>query len=112
MNVAGPFFRTVACVLAFSAAAYPASNPLSASAAQTVAQNTQSAAQNTPQNSAKPAHKQRPQPQSDSATTPTKRLETLSRQLKQKNPRASYSQLSVIAHQKSSGILGMRGALR
>jgi soluble lytic murein transglycosylase len=100
MNVAGPFFRTAACALAFSVAAYPASKPLSASAAQTVAQKV-----------AKPAHKPQPQPQADSAIASTKRLETLSRQLKQKNPGASYAQLSVIANQKSSGILGMRAAL-
>ena len=110
MNVAGPFFRAVACVLAFSVAAYPASNPLSASAAQTAAPNaTQSAAPNAAQNVAKPAHKPHPQP--DPATASAKRLETLARQLKQKNPGASYSQLSVIANQKSSGILGMRAAL-
>jgi soluble lytic murein transglycosylase len=104
MNVAGPFFRAVACVLAFSVAAYPASNPSSASAAQT-------AAPNAAQNQAKPAHKPHPQPQSDSAIASTKRLEALARQLKQKNPGASYSQLSVIANQKSSGVLGMRAAL-
>src|ERR1700679_195947 len=108
MNVAGPFFRAVACVLAFSVAAYPASNPSSASAAQTAAPNaTQSAAQNAK----KPAHKAHPQVPSDPATASTKRLETLARQLKQKNPGAAYSQLSVIADQKSSGILGMRAAL-
>jgi len=116
MNVAGPFFRAVACVLAFSVAAYPASNPLSASAAHSPTKGagqttTQSAAQNTAQNAKNPAHKPHPQPQSDSATASAKRLETLARQLKQKNPGASYSQLSVIANQKSSGILGMRAAL-
>jgi peptidoglycan lytic transglycosylase len=108
MNVAGPFFRTVACALAFSVAAYPASNPLSASAAQTAAPNTTPSA--APKVT-KPAHQAHPQPQSDSATASAKRLEALSRQLKQKNPGASYSQLSVIASQKSSGILGMRAAL-
>src|ERR1700722_5248577 len=116
MNVAGPFFRAVACVLAFSVAAYPASNPLSASAAHSPTKGagqttTQSAAQNTAQNAKNPAHKPHPQTQSDPATASTKRLETLARQLKQKNPGASYSQLSVIANQKSSGILGMRAAL-
>src|ERR1700735_434725 len=108
MKVAGPFFRAVACVLAFSVAAYPASNPLSASAAQTAVQN---AIQSAAQNGTKPAHKPHPQPQSDPATASTKRLEALTRHLKQKDPGASYSQLSIIANQKSSGILGMRAAL-
>jgi peptidoglycan lytic transglycosylase len=92
MNVAGPFFRTVAFVVAFSVAAYPASNPVTASAAQT--------ATNFP-----------PKSQSNTPTPSPKRLETLARALKQKNPGTSYSQLSVLANQKSSGVLGMRAAL-
>jgi soluble lytic murein transglycosylase len=92
MNVAGPFFRTVAFVVAFSVAAYPASNPVTASAVQT--------ATNFP-----------PKSQSNTPTPSPKRLETLARALKQKNPGTSYSQLSVLANQKSSGVLGMRAAL-
>src|ERR1700722_16413214 len=98
MNVAGPFFRTTAFVLAFSVAAYPATNPLTAPAAQT-------------------AHKARPKTASKPAAAPApasglaKRVETLSRQLKQKNPGTAYVRLSAIANQKSSGILGMRAAL-
>ena len=59
MNVAGPFFRTVAFVVAFSVAAYPASNPVAASGAQ--------AATNS-----------RSKSQSNTAIPSTKRLETLS----------------------------------
>ena len=96
MNVAGPFFRTLAFVLAFSVAAYPASNPLSAPAAQVAHRS---------------ASKQASKPVSTSTPAAAKRLETLSRQLRQKNPGTSYSQLSAIANQQSSGILGMRAAL-
>jgi soluble lytic murein transglycosylase len=98
MNVAGPFFRTAAFVLASSVAAYPATNPLAAPAAQT-------------------AHKSRTKSASKPAAAPApalglaKRVETLSRQLKQKNPGTAYAQLSAIASQKSSGALGMRAAL-
>src|ERR1700727_3332741 len=98
MLVAGPFFRTTAFVLAFSVAAYPATNPLAAPAPQT-------------------AHKARAKTASKPAAAPApasglaKRVETLSRQLKQKNPGTAYVQLSAIATQKSSGILGMRAAL-
>jgi soluble lytic murein transglycosylase len=92
MNVAGPFFRTLASVLAFSVAAYPASNPLSAPAIQT-------------------AHRSPSKPASTSPAAPAKRLETLARQLKQKNPGTSYAQLSVIASQKSSGVVATRAAL-
>src|ERR1700722_11929649 len=98
MNVAGPFFRTTAFVLAFSVAAYPATNPLTASAAQTTHRSR-------PKSAAKPAAAPAP------ASGLAKRVETLSRQLKQKNPGTAYVQLSAIANQKSSGILGMRAAL-
>src|SRR5271156_6173332 len=80
MNAAGPFFRVIAFVLVFSVAAYPASNPATASA-------------------------------SKSEAVSPKRLETLARALKQKNPGSAYSQLGIIANQKSSGILGARAAL-
>jgi soluble lytic murein transglycosylase len=96
MNVAGPYFRTVAFVLAFSVAAYHASNPVSVSAAQTAA---------------KSSRKTQPKSPTGTATPSTKRLETLARALKQKNPGNSYAQLSLIANQKASGILGMRAAL-
>jgi len=98
MNVAGPFFRTTAFVLAFSVAAYPATNPLTAPAAQTTHKSRSKSA-------AKPASAPAP------ASGLAKRVETLSRQLKQKNPGTAYVQLSAIASQKSSGILGMRAAL-
>src|SRR6202046_4252056 len=98
MNVAGPFFRTTAFVLAFSVAAYPATNPLTAPAAQTTHKSRSKSA-------AKPASAPAP------ASGLAKRVETLSRQLKQKNPGTAYAQLSAIANQKSSGALGMRAAL-
>jgi soluble lytic murein transglycosylase len=88
MNVARPFFRTVAFVLAFSIAAYPASSPA-----------TTSQVKATPKSAPK------------SPTASAKRLEILARALKQKNPGSSYSQLSAIASQKSSGVPGMRAAL-
>jgi soluble lytic murein transglycosylase len=96
MNVAGPFFRVVAFVVASSVAAYPASNPVTASAAQTAT---------------KSPSPSRSKPQSSTPTPSAKRLETLARALKQKSPGTSYSQLSVIANQKSTGVLGMRAAL-
>ncbi len=92
MNVRGPFFRIAAFVLAFSVAAYPASNPQTASKHKSAA---------------KPAAK----PPAKVETAADKRLETLSRQLKQKSPGTSYAQLSAFANQKSNGILGMRAAL-
>src|SRR3984957_9275263 len=92
MNVRGPFFRIAAFVLAFSLAAYPASNPQTASRHKSA---TKSAAK----------------PPVKPVTAADKRLETLARQLKQKNPGASYAQLSTFAKQKSNGILGMRAAL-
>jgi soluble lytic murein transglycosylase len=96
MTVAGPLFRTFAFVLAFSVAAYPASNPLTAPLVQTAA---------------KSAHKPQPKSQASVPAPATTRLETLARQLKQKNPGNSYSQLSVLANQKSSGVQAMRAAL-
>lgn len=97
MNVAGPLFRTLAFVLAFSVAAYPASNPNSA---------------RTPQASGNSRHKSptKSQPQPIAKTGMT-RLETLARALKQKNPGSSYSQLGVLANQKSSGVQAMRASL-
>jgi len=99
MNVAGPFFRTAACVLAFSVAAYPATNPLATSKAQTTHKKS------AQKSAAKPPAAPAP------ASGLAKRVETLSRQLKQKNPGTAYAQLSAIANQKSSGVLGMRAAL-
>jgi soluble lytic murein transglycosylase len=99
MNVAGPFFRTAACVLAFSVAAYPATNPLATSIAQTTHRKS------AQKSAAKPPAAPAP------ASGLAKRVETLSRQLKQKNPGTAYAQLSAIANQKSSGVLGMRAAL-
>ena len=99
MNVAGPFFRTAACVLAFSVAAYPATNPLATSKAQTTHKKS------SQKSAAKPPAAPAP------ASGLAKRVETLSRQLKQKNPGTAYAQLSAIANQKSSGVLGMRVAL-
>src|SRR5580693_3068578 len=99
MNVAGPFFRTAACVLAFSVAAYPATNPLATSIAQTTHKKS------AQKSAAKPPAAPAP------ASGLAKRVETLSRQLKQKNPGTAYAQLSAIANQKSSGVLGMRAAL-
>jgi soluble lytic murein transglycosylase len=99
MNVAGPFFRALAFVLVLSVAAYPASNPLTAPAAK----HSQAVAKST----SKPAPRSAPQ----NAALSAKHLETLARQLKQKNPGGSYSQLSAIANQKSSGVLGMRASL-
>src|SRR3984957_12025451 len=92
MNVRGPFFRIAAFVLAFSLAASPASNP-----------QTPSRHKSATKSAAKPPVKP--------VTAADKRLETLARQLKQKNPGASYAQLSTFANQKSNGILGMRAAL-
>src|ERR1700723_1170337 len=98
MNLAGPFCGAAAFVWGFSVAAYPATNPLAAAVAQM-------------------AHKARPKTAGKPAAAPApasglaKRVETLSRQLKQKNPGTAYAQLSAIANQKSSGILGMRAAL-
>jgi soluble lytic murein transglycosylase len=91
MNVVGPFFRIVAFVLAFSVAAYPASNPASTSAKKPAAASARA--------------------RKTSPSASAKQLETLARQLKQKNPGNSYARLSVIANQKSSGVLGMRAAL-
>ena len=99
MNVAGPFFRTAACVLAFSVAAYPATNPLATSTAQTTHKKS------AQKSAAKPPAAPAP------ASGLAKRVETLSRQLKQKNPGIAYAQLSAIANQKSSLVLGMRAAL-
>src|SRR3984957_473574 len=99
MNVAGPFFRTAACVLAFSVAAYPATNPLATSIAQTTHKKS------AQKSAAKPPAAPAP------ASGLAKRVETLSRQLKQKNPGNAYAQLRAIANQKSSGVLGMRAAL-
>jgi soluble lytic murein transglycosylase len=96
MNVAGPVFRTLAFVLAFSVAAYPASNPLSASA---------------PQSAAKSPHKASSKSPPAATTSSRTRLETLARALKQKNPGNSYAQLSALANQKSSGVQAMRAAL-
>ena len=45
------------------------------------------------------------------AAVSSKQLEKLTQELKQKNSAAAYSQLSAIATQKSSGIVGMRAAL-
>src|ERR1700723_3008830 len=98
MNLAGPFCGAAAFVWGFSVAAYPATNPLAAAVAQM-------------------AHKARPKTAGKPAAAPApasglaKRVETLSRQLKEKNPGTAYVQLSAIASQKSSGILGMRAAL-
>jgi soluble lytic murein transglycosylase len=62
-----------------------------------------------------PSTKPVPKPSAKAAPVPTqlqaKQLETLSRALKAKNPTRAYAQLSVLASQKSSGVLGARAAL-
>lgn len=93
MNVRGPFFRIAALVLAFSVAAYPASNPQTASKRKS---SSKAAAAKPP---AKPV------------TAADQRLQTLARALKQKNVGTSYTQLSAFANQKSNGVLSMRAAL-
>ena len=62
----------------------------------------------TPSDTAKPKTAEKKAPVS---APNEKQLEQLTRALKQKNPTAAYARLSVLAMQKSSGVLGTRAAL-